>query len=74
MTPKTRARRKARTKRVSTIYVVCPDYGYDGYGEPEGAYVSEARAKTHKPGCGPFEIIKLPIDYRPAPPAKRKPR
>lgn len=48
------------------IFIVIPDYDYDGYGEPEAAYSNresaEEAVKKNAKGSAPREIIELELD------------
>ncbi len=48
------------------VWIIVPDYGYEGYGEPEGAFSSrelaEAAVKAIDLAAAPREIFEFEID------------
>jgi len=52
------------------VYIVLPDYDYEGYGEPIAAFTSKEAAekcaadeKAKSRFCGFTEIFELELDY-----------
>lgn len=60
-----------RKKRM-TVYVVAPDYSYEGLGEAEAVYTRETHAKAHKQPGTHFEITKLLVTWQSPKTSKRK--
>jgi hypothetical protein len=53
-----------------SVWVVCPDYGYDGYGEPEAVFSSKEAADAwvsakRDRNSSPFDIFELPLRRSP---------